>query len=190
MSPEFEPTPGSYMDRVDKAGGWEKYQASKEAEETMKTIASIPKEQWAMINQNVKLMRDFIHVDVQDFLTDRLTETITLKFQEALAPLKNEWNDLINTLLEPLMPFLEQIVDILVPIVQWIADGLQRILDDMFDEPRPEGLPTFQEAFVAWRRVHPSAPIREFLKYYTELLDYYSNPPAYTSYTDRGYQEF
>jgi len=108
------------MKEVADAGGWDEHALA-----VLKEMKSIKKEEWGLIHENLKTLKGFIDMNAQGVLnsfTESLSTTIQLKFEEVLAPLKNEWNALINDLLAPLMPMLQELVTFLVPIIQWIAD--------------------------------------------------------------------
>ena len=123
-----------WMKEVADAGGWDEHALA-----VLKEIKSIKKEEWGLIHENLKTLKGFIDMNAQGVLnsfTESLTTTIQLKFEEVLAPLKNEWNALINDLLEPLMPMLQQLVTLVIPVVQWIADNIQIIID-MIAQPGP-----------------------------------------------------
>ena len=129
--PEYTPTPDSYMGRVDKAGGIEAYKLE-QAKEFMKEASKIKPNQWKGINEVLTNIKGFIDVDANTLFGDvknSIVESITLKTSELLSPLKNELNESINTLLEPFLPFIEDMLNLIVPVVGWIADRIQDMMD-------------------------------------------------------------
>ena len=131
MPDEFNPIPGSYMDRVDKAGGIESYQLE-QAKKFMESISEVEPEQWKRLTETLSKVKAFIDVDSSVFGTmkDSIVDTIILKKDEIFAPITNEINELINTALEPILPAIEWLVNnVIVPIIQGIADAVTFIFN-------------------------------------------------------------
>ena len=98
----FTPTPGSFMGRVDQAGGIDAYEEQKA--KALEAMAKIKPEQWKGINANLSLLKDFIDLDAPGIFRQMkfsITETVSLKMQELFSPLKNEINAQINDILNP-----------------------------------------------------------------------------------------
>ena len=147
--------------------------------EVMKEMKSIKPEHWNIIKKNLEVLKGFVDVDASgavQSMFDGLSETMTLKFSEILAPLKNEWNALLDTLLAPLIPMLSGLVEFLVPIIKVIAEGVQWLIDLSWLPPPPEeGVMMTMDQFVqdymqryplTWQ--HPGFFQQEYAKYVAE----------------------
>jgi len=103
---EFTPTPGSYMDRVDKAGGIEKYE---EAKKFLEEIEKVKPENWKRLTETLKTVKGFLDLDTGVFnvMKEEITSSVELKTEELLSPLKNEINEaMIDTILNPIIEWL------------------------------------------------------------------------------------
>ena len=67
--------------------------------------------------------------------------------------------------IEPLMPYIVDLVkwatDILVPIIQWIADVIQDLIDIFTSDPGPIEESPFYDELVALGKIKPPTPIGE-----------------------------
>jgi len=188
----MSPNP-DWMEEVATAGGWDEH-----ALKVIKEMKSIKKEEWNVINDTLKTLEQFKDVNTVEFFTSNLTESISLKFEEIVAPLKNEWNDLLNTLLEPFMPAIQGVVNTLLPILQTIGDAVEWIMTAIsllnipaLTPPPEEGVMMTQAQFEAqYFRDHPLAhpPPGALVVLYQEYVDAWIAAHTYTPYTDRGYQ--
>ena len=150
------------LEKVADAGGWDEHALA-----VMKEMKSIKKEEWDVIHSTLKTLKGFTDATAVEFFTANLTDSIQLKFEEIIAPLKNEWNDLINKLLEPLMPLLQKIVEFLIPLVQFIADSIQSVMDFLFGGGSGQkALKSFADFFRDYKAHHPLATSMEILNAY------------------------
>ena len=119
-----EPIPGSYRERVDKAGGIEAYKLQ-QAKAFMEEASKIKPEQWKGINSVLDKVKGFIDIDAGSIFSDvkdGIVDTLILKKDELFAPIRNEINGLINTAIEPLIPAIEWIVNnIILPAIQGLV---------------------------------------------------------------------
>ena len=158
------------MNEVADAGGWDEH-----ALKVIKEMKGIKKEEWGVIHETLITLKGFTDASAVEFFTSNLTESITLKFEEILAPLKNEWNDLLNTLLEPLMPMLQGLVEFLVPIIQIIATGVQWIIDLSWLPPPIEVgvMMTFDQFVQNYLQTYPLANSGGFVGWWYEQYAIY-----------------
>lgn len=157
----FTPTPGSFMGRVEKAGGIEAYE---EAKKFMEEVSKVKPEQWTKLTETFKVIKGFLDVETSVFkdMQDEIISSLKLKTEELLSPLKNEFNALINTLLEPILPFLQDMVNLIVPIIQWLADRIQDVID-FFGIDHAVGMRYGIEQYTAWLRANPGGSFADFL---------------------------
>lgn len=101
------------------------------SDEFIKEVSKIKPDQWKLITNNLKTVKEFLDVDSSVFrdMKDNIVTSLILKSNELLAPLKNELNELINTLLKPIMPYLKDIVGGLAVVIEWVAERIQDIID-------------------------------------------------------------
>ena len=109
---------------------------TKESIEALTAISKIDKNTWKDINESISDLKDFALGGGISALKGEITTIVQENIQWALGPLYNELQPIINEVMraiEPLMPFIVDIIkwgtDILVPIIQWMADVLQDIVD-------------------------------------------------------------
>ena len=151
-------------------------------------MKGIKKEEWGVIHENLKTLKGFIDMNAEGVLssfTESLATTIQLKFEEILAPLKNEWNALINDLLEPLMPMLQQIVTFLIPLVQWIADCISEISNFLFGGGSGhDTFMNFKDWAITYKTTHPTISAVDLVLAYMQYL----NTPISNESSRGGYQ--
>ena len=123
----FTPTPGSYMDRVEKAGGIEAYDEKKRKaqEELFEQMNAIPEQKWKKMLDSVISLETIVDKGGFDSSlisgwTEEIGDTFKTELEYALAPLKNELMAAINTALEPLMPLIQ---DVTIGIAETIKLG-------------------------------------------------------------------
>ena len=182
MPDEFNPIPGSFMERVDKAGGIEAYE---EAKKFMEEVAKVKPEQWSKLNETFKTIKGFIDVETDVFRTakDEIVASITLKTEELLSPIRNEIDSQINKILEPLLPFINDTVNnIIVPAIQFIAGIVQTIVD-LIGEDKTPWEAAWDSPAVQWVLAHPGKTYVDYLLYlaagakeevpsgYTKIMD-------------------
>ena len=121
-----------WMESVAEAGGWEQHAKLKAQKEFVERLEKINKNQWEGINENLTLLSGFIDKSAGNVLSqlkDDITQTISLKFAEVLAPIKNEIygiiNDALNEALEPIMPYINE-------GLHWIGVGLDALLEGSY----------------------------------------------------------
>jgi hypothetical protein len=147
MPDEYTPTPGSYMDRVEKAGGFEAYKAQKEAADA---INKIPAEKWKVIRKSVGVLEKIADAggmtEVLSSISSGLTEQFKLQINALIAPLKNELYASMFALMEALgiNTLLQDITNLLTSIVNesfgfWealITGDLDKYLQDYAEKNR------------------------------------------------------
>ena len=117
------------LEKVAEAGGWEARAKLKAQQEFTERLQKINKNQWEGINENLTILEGFIDKSAGNVLSqlkDDITQTISLKFAEILAPIKNEiyaiMNDALNQALEPVMPYINE-------GLHWLGVGMGAVLD-------------------------------------------------------------
>ena len=120
MGENFTPTPGSYMDRVDKAGGIEAYKIE-QAKKFMEVAVKIKPKQWIAMTETIGVLGDFLDSGVSGAISDigqDFQTTLSLQVEAALAPLQNQINQALSEALAPIMP---EIVIFTNEIAEWFS---------------------------------------------------------------------
>ena len=158
----FTPTPDSFMGRVDKAGGIEAYE---EAKKFMDEVSKVKPEQWTKLTETFKVVKGFLDVETDVFTTmkDEIVNSLKIKTEELLAPIKNEITEQTNKILEPLLPFINEIVNnIIVPVIQWIADKITIIINLVQADFNPWEAAWSSQA-VQWLLANPGKNLADYL---------------------------
>ena len=108
--------------------------SKKEVQKSIEALSKFDKDEWIAMAATATTLNNFISLGGASTLISSVKETIKLQIDSLISPLKNELNELINTLLKPILPLLTDIVNTLTPIIQWIADRVQDILDFVGEE--------------------------------------------------------
>ena len=90
--------------------------SSGKAQEAIKDLSKIDKNQWIGIATHMDFLGSLVGITGTDFdvlsgIRDTLKDVITTEINAALTPLKNEIIGVINTLLEPFMPYITEAVN-------------------------------------------------------------------------------
>jgi len=104
------------LERVAEAGGWDA-RAMEQAKEFMKEAGKIKPDQWKGINENLKMVKEFVDISLNSFasqMVDNITTSIKLEVESIIAPLSDtiitSMNDLINPLINQyLMPIVQDL---------------------------------------------------------------------------------
>ena len=109
---------------------------TKQSIDALTAIGDTDKETWKNIHESVVGIRDFVIAGGISQFKAEIKEIVNDQVYGALSPLLNEFQPLITEFyraLEPIMPYLVELVkwgvDILIPIVQWMADTIQDIIN-------------------------------------------------------------
>ena len=111
------------LEKVADAGGWDA-RAMEQAKEFMKDVSKIKPNQWKGINENLKIVKDLVDVNMEGFATqmiDNITTNVKLEVEAALAPITNEINTAIANILEPFLQ--EFIMPIITDIGTFFAEN-------------------------------------------------------------------
>ena len=119
--------------------------------EVIKAIREIKPEHWKTISETVTLLKGFIDIDASPAIKsmlDGVSDTFELKVSEIFAPLTNEFNALINELLEPLMPLLLDLITWITPTIKEIAKWIQWIVNFLASLNIPGLAPPVEEGVM------------------------------------------
>lgn len=121
------------------------------SEDFIKEVGSIKPEQWKRITETLKVVKGFMDVDtgVLEAFKEDIKSTLSLKMEELLSPIQNSIDELWATALEPIMPFLQDVVGGIAVIIGWLADRVQDIIDFFDTEQTQIDYPRYQE----WARL-------------------------------------
>ena len=120
MPDDYTPTPGSFMARVDKAGGIEAYKLE-QAKKFVEAAAKIKPKQWIAMTETIGVLGDFLDSGVSGAISDigqDFQTTLSLQVEAALAPLQNQINQALSEALAPIMP---EIVIFTNEIAEWFS---------------------------------------------------------------------
>lgn len=120
MGENFTPTPGSYMARVEKAGGIEAYKLE-QAKKFVEAAAKIKPKQWKAMTETIGVLGKFLDSGVSGALSDigqDFKDTLSLQLEAALAPLSNQIDQALSEALAPIMP---EIVIFTNEIAEWFS---------------------------------------------------------------------
>jgi len=110
------------LEKVADAGGWDA-RAMEQAKEFMKEASKIKPNQWKGINENLKIVKDIVDVNMEGFATqmiDNITTNVKLEIEAALSPITNEINTAIA---EQLAPFIAEIMPIINDLGSFLAEN-------------------------------------------------------------------
>ena len=127
----------------------EKVAAPMASEKTLKLLGKIKKDQWKAMGDTVLDMKEFTEAGGMDLLGS-LEESLTLKVEELLSPLKNEIMDKVNTVLEPFMPFISTAVNEATTYMTRGMDAITAALTGKFDAWLLEETKTLQKEMDTW----------------------------------------
>jgi len=191
----MSPNP-DWMEKVADAGGWDEH-----ALKVITEMKSIKKEEWSAIHDTLLVLKEFTNTEATQFFVDNLKETITLKVEEAMAPLDNTINGIINEAMTPILTQLNIITNQLAgylsehaqgaliggiagqiaamflpggPIIIAIGAILGAIVQDIFDG-QPGPLPGLLDQYEEWKKIYPHGTLLQFIKAYEEGWRY--TPP-------------
>ena len=136
-------------------------------------MAKIDKDTWENIKGTVVDLKALVMGDGISTFTETLKETITLQFEQLAAPLKNELISLINTALEPIMPFLTESINYLTSQIQMVVDYFTLGPGATAEEARAD----FMTWAIEYRLAHPFASPYEMMEAFLDYIsDKYGTP--------------
>lgn len=114
------------LEKVAEAGGWEERAKQKAQEELIEKMSKIPSEKWKNMLDTVISVENIVDkggldLSLIDGWTDELKDTFKTELEYALAPLKNELMGLINEILAPFLPLIQ---DALTSITTMTSRGV------------------------------------------------------------------
>ena len=125
-------------------------------------IGKVEKNTWKDIKETTKSLADLALGGGISSIKAEITTIVEENIYGALAPLYNEIQPLINEVMlaiQPLMPYITELVkwatDILVPIIQWIADMIEELIDFFSSDPGAIEDSPFYEGLVALGKIKP-----------------------------------
>ena len=120
-----------WMEKIAIQGGW------KEAEKTISTLAKIKPQAWKAMGETIGILEDFLEGGVIGGLADigqDLKETVSLKVQEALSPIKNEVEQALAEALAPIMPAIQAIATEVATLFGRGMGAIEAIVTGKWDE--------------------------------------------------------
>lgn len=128
-----------WMEEVAKAGGFEEHGKLKEQEKLLERMEKIPAEKFnAMLGMVDKIERIFdtggSDLDLLGGIKDSITDTLKTELSGATAELVNGINTAINTILEPLMPFIMEAVNGINTMLSRGMGAIEALITGKFDE--------------------------------------------------------
>jgi hypothetical protein len=129
------------MEKVAKAGGWEEHhqenlamelELKKKEQEILTQLGKYSEEQWKSIKESLSSLGSFVSNPAEDAITmfaSGIKDEFTSEVGYLLSPIKNELNSMLNEFLEPFMPLIQQVFELVRPIMKWLTDTLKPLID-------------------------------------------------------------
>ncbi len=153
QTPESSGIAPGWMEKVAEAGGWEesaqqkaiekslelaRILSDKETQKSISALAEIEKDEWKDIATTAKKLYDFIglggYSELALSIKSGLKEQIEGQFAQLTAPIKNAIIDVINTILEPFMPFIEDAVNNISNLLTVGMGAIEALFTGKLDE--------------------------------------------------------
>ena len=200
MGENFTPTPGSFMDRVDKAGGIEAYKLE-QAKKFVEEASKIKPKQWKAMTETIGAFADFIDSGVSGGISDitqDLKDTLSLTIEDALSPLANEVEQALAEALAPIMPEIQAFTSEMgqwfaISIGSWksiITGDWDAVLQDISDK-MPDWFKQFKNDFNKFLYESSQERISDFEQWRQDMDAFFGNVVAGWSgfWRDLGWQE-
>lgn len=113
----------------------------------MALASKIKKNQWVAMNETLINLRELTGLRS---VYDSLQESLALEIEKAFSPLKNELVDLMNTALEPFMPFVKDAVNEATTYLKRGIDYLTALLTGNLDTWMTQETVKLQKEMDTW----------------------------------------
>lgn len=130
---------------------------SEESEKTAAILGKIKAKQWKEMGKTVIGLKEFTEVGGLSNLLEGLKETLSLQVQDAFSPLRNEINEQLAELLNPIMPAVVAVVNeagvyIQMSIKAWVAlfTGDWNTFIKWMEDSMSEGLKSWRKDVQNW----------------------------------------
>ena len=127
------------MEDVAKAGGFEEHAKLKAQQELMDTMNKMPPEKFFQLKDMLGSLERMLDTGGSDLgilsgLKDSITDTIKTEFDAVTAEFQNSLNTLINTALEPIMPYIQVALQGITSAIGLSFSGLTAMLTGKWDD--------------------------------------------------------
>ena len=144
------------LEKVAEAGGWEERAKQKAAQKTLEQIDEIPEQKWTKLLDSLISLESIVDKGGFDSSlisgwTDDIKDTFKTEIESALAPLKNELMGMINDVLAPFLPLIQ---DALTGVTTMTSRGigfLEALFTGKLDEFMRDLKLEMQDEVDAWQ---------------------------------------
>ena len=137
--------------------------SKKETQKSIEALSKIEKDEWKTMSETATVLNSFVSLGGTSALVGSMTqsikETIDLQIASVLSPLTNEFNQLVNDILSPILPLLQDIVN-----------NLTAFISGAFDQFDKTNLPPAfyggsYGSYYEWLQDNPTGSYNDYLAY-------------------------